>query len=160
MAAPTRVEWSGDEIVSLRPFDLDSQRSGGDRVERVTILPARSEELSGTGEAQGAAPLRRQSVLDLIPTDALLVLAQESALEQEVDRAWAEAEHHLEIARRLGEAPPARAEIFIAPEQWRRDLGAFARVALDAPGEATRFPSPRRSPWTATSNGCGGSSSP
>src|SRR5437667_85401 len=140
MAAPTRVEWSGDEIVSLRPFDLDSQRSGGDRVERVTILPARSEELSGTGEAQGAAPLRRQSVLDLIPTDALLVLAQEAALEQEVDRAWAEAGHHLEIARRLGEAPPARAEIFIAPEQWRRDLGAFARVALDAPGEATRFP--------------------
>src|SRR5439155_1138985 len=95
MAAPTRVEWSGDEIVSLRPFDLDSQRSGGDRVERVTILPARSEELSGTGEAQGAAPLRRQSLLDLIPTDALLVLAQESALAQEVDRAWAEAEHHL-----------------------------------------------------------------
>src|SRR5256884_6089287 len=79
MAAPTRVEWSGDEIVSLRPFDLDSQRSGGDRVERVTILPARSEELSGTGEAQGAASLRRQSVLDLIPTDALLVLAQEAA---------------------------------------------------------------------------------
>src|SRR5439155_1308120 len=140
MAAPTRVEWSGDEIVSLRPFDLDSQRSGGDRVERVTILPARSEELSGTGEAQGAAPLRRQSVLDLIPTDALLVLAQEAALGQEVDRAWAEAEHHLEIARRLGEAPPARAEIFVAPEQWRRELGTFARVALDAPGEATRFP--------------------
>src|SRR5438309_2008962 len=140
MAAPPRVEWSGDEIVSLRPFDLDSQRSRGDRVERVTILPARSEELSGTGEAQGAAPLRRQSVLDLIPTDALLVLAQEAALEQEVDRAWAEAEHHLEIARRLGDAPPARAEIFVAPEQWRRELGTFARVALDAPGEATRFP--------------------
>src|SRR2546421_647696 len=75
MAAPTRVEWSGDEIVSLRPFDLDSQRSGGDRVERVTILPARSEELSGTGEAQGAAPLWRQALLDLSPTDGRLVVA-------------------------------------------------------------------------------------
>src|SRR5438132_12641392 len=143
MAARTGVEWSGDDIVSLRPFDLDSQRSGGERgelIERVTILPARSEELTGTVGAHHAAPLRRQSLLDLIPTDALLVLAQESALEQEVDRAWAEAEHHLEIARRLGEAPPARAEIFVAPEQWRRELGTFARVALDAPGEATRFP--------------------
>jgi len=143
MAAPTRVEWSGDDIVSLRPFDLDSQRSGGERgelIERVTILPARSEELTGTVGAHHAAPLRRQCVLELLPTDALLVLAQESALEQEVDRAWAEAEHHLEIARRLGEEPPARAEIFLAPEQWRRALGAFSRIALDGPGEATRFP--------------------
>src|SRR2546430_122833 len=28
MAAPVRIEWWGDEIVSLRSFDLDSQRSG------------------------------------------------------------------------------------------------------------------------------------
>src|SRR3989454_3321753 len=28
MAAPTRVEWWGDEILSLRTFDLDTQRSG------------------------------------------------------------------------------------------------------------------------------------
>src|SRR5438477_126979 len=140
MAAPTRVEWSGDEIVSLRPFDLDSQRSGGDGIERVTILPARSEEPISAVGAQQAAPLQRQSLSELLPTDALLVLAGESALQQEVDRAWAEAEHHLEIARRLGEAPPARAEILVAPEQWRRALETFARVALDAPGEAMRFP--------------------
>src|SRR5256884_6818547 len=73
MAAPTRVEWSGDEIVSLRPFDLDSQRSGEDRIERVTILPARSEEPTVAGRAQPAAPVRRQSLFDLLPTDALLV---------------------------------------------------------------------------------------
>src|SRR5947208_4927900 len=138
MAAPTRVEWSGDDIVSLRPFDLDSQRSG-EPIERVTVLPVSTEGIT-TSVGAHAASQQRHSLLTLLPTDALLVLAQESALEQEVDRAWAEAEHHLEIARRLGEAPPARAEIFIAPEQWRRDLGAFARVALDAPGEATRFP--------------------
>src|SRR5438270_11907511 len=52
MAAPTRVEWSGDEIVSLRPFDLDSQRSGGgEQIGRVSILPVRSEEpISDVGE--------------------------------------------------------------------------------------------------------------
>src|SRR5207248_1816607 len=120
MAAPTRVEWSGDEIVSLRPFDLDSQRSGGDGIERVTILPARSEEPISAVGAQQAAPLQRQSLSELLPTDALLVLAGESALQQEVDRAWAEAEHHLEIARRLGEAPPAPPEIAVAPAPRRR----------------------------------------
>src|SRR5438093_9243552 len=138
MAAPTRVEWSVDDIVSLRPFDLDSQRSG-EPIERVTVLPVSTEGIT-TSVGAHAASQQRHSLLTLLPTDALLVLAQESALEQEVDRAWAEAEHHLEIARRLGEAPPARAEIFVAPEQWRRELGTFARVALDVPGEATRFP--------------------
>src|SRR3989454_10891510 len=45
MAAPARVEWWGDEILSLRTFDLDTQRSG-EPVEAVTVLPAKSE---GTG---------------------------------------------------------------------------------------------------------------
>src|SRR6184192_2254565 len=56
MAAPTRVEWSGDDIVSLRPFDLDSQRSGGDgeQIGRVSILPVRSEEPISAVGAQGA----------------------------------------------------------------------------------------------------------
>jgi len=46
-------------------------------------------------------------LLDLLPSDALIVLEQESALGQEVEHAWAEAAHHLEVARRLGEEAPA-----------------------------------------------------
>src|SRR3989449_9549990 len=42
MAAPARIEWWGDEIVSLRSFDLDSQRSG-EPVDRVTVLPVKTE---------------------------------------------------------------------------------------------------------------------
>src|SRR6185437_7043194 len=38
MAAPGRVEWWGDDVATLRAFDLDTQRSG-DAVERITILP-------------------------------------------------------------------------------------------------------------------------
>src|SRR5213076_862804 len=55
MAAPTRVEWWGDDVVSLRLFDLDSQRSG-EAVERVTILPVSTERARTTGGAQHAAP--------------------------------------------------------------------------------------------------------
>ncbi len=139
MASPARVEWWGDEVVSLRTFDLDSQRSG-EPIERVTILPVSTEGATTTVGVQHAASLQRQSLLDLLPSDALLVLEQESALAQEVDRAWAEAEHHLEIARRLGEEPPARAELFVAPERWRGELAAFGGLALNAPDVATRFP--------------------
>src|SRR2546425_5134076 len=42
MAAPGRIEWWEDKIISLRTFDLDSQRSG-EVVERVTILPVTIE---------------------------------------------------------------------------------------------------------------------
>jgi transcription-repair coupling factor (superfamily II helicase) len=133
MAAPARIEWWGDEVQSLRAFDLDSQRSG-EPIERVTILPARTERgAPGTGEQV------RSSLLDLLPSDALIAVEQEAALEQEVDRAWSEAAHHLEVARRLGEEPPPRAALFMDPAGWRRQLGAFARLALNAADATVRF---------------------
>ncbi len=117
MAAPARLEWWGDDIESLRTFDLDSQRSG-DAIERVTVLPVKTEG-GGAGDvaAQHAAPLPRLSLLDLLPGDALIVPEQESALGQEVERAWTEAAHHLEVARRLGEEPPARDALFVDPAE-------------------------------------------
>src|SRR5262245_3128484 len=42
MAAPSRVEWWGDVIASLRVFDLDTQRSG-ESIDRVTVLPVNVE---------------------------------------------------------------------------------------------------------------------
>jgi len=133
MAAPARIEWWGDEILSLRTFDLDTQRSG-DPVERVTVLPVKSE---GTG--QGAGEGLRTSLLELLPSDAVVVLDQESALGQEVERTWADAAHHLEVARRLGEDPLPREELFLEPAAWRARLGGFARVAVNAGDAAVRF---------------------
>jgi transcription-repair coupling factor (superfamily II helicase) len=145
MGAPARLEWWGDDLTSMRTFDLDSQRSG-EPIGRVTILPVKTEgvETASAGAAVGAqhaAPLQlRQSLLDLLPSDALVVLEQESALEREVERAWVEAAHHLEVARRLGEEPARRDELFVDPAAWRAQLGAFARLALNTADAATRFP--------------------
>jgi len=140
MAAPARLEWWGDDLASLRTFDLDTQRSG-DAVERVTILPVQTEGPGARGgAAQYGAPLQRQSLLDLLPTDALLILEQETALGGEVERAWTDAAHHLEIARRLGEEPPARDALFVEPNTWRAALGRFARLSLNAAGAEVRFP--------------------
>src|SRR5690242_12084273 len=144
MAAPARLEWWGDDIASIREFDLDSQRSG-DAIERVTILPVKTEgSATGGVGAQHAAPLQghsvRQSLLDLLPTDALLLLEQETALGGEVERAWTDAAHHLEIARRLGEEPPARDALFVEPKAWRAALARFARLSLNAAASDVRFP--------------------
>ena len=140
MASPARVEWWGDDIASLRAFDLDSQRSAA-AIERITVLPVRTEG-RGIGDvgAQHAAPLPRQSLLDLLPSDSVVVLEQESALAQEVDRAWAEATHHLDVARRLGEEPPPRDALFVDPAAWRDRLVSFPRLALNAPDGDLRLP--------------------
>src|SRR2546430_17532635 len=67
MAAPARLEWWGDEIESLRTFDLDSQRSG-EAVEGVTVLPVKTEGgQAGDEGAQHAAALPRQSLPDRQP---------------------------------------------------------------------------------------------
>ena len=135
MAAPARIEWWDDDIVSLRAFDLDSQRSG-DAVPRITILPVRTEEAA----APESAPVGRSSLLELLPTDSLLILEQEEALDREVVRAWDEAAHHLEVARRLGDAPPLREALWLAPAAWRTRLGGFARLSINAPDPVARFP--------------------
>ena len=41
MAAPARLEWWGDDLESIRSFDLTTQRSG-DAIDELTILPIRS----------------------------------------------------------------------------------------------------------------------
>ncbi len=138
-ASPARVEWWGDDVASLRAFDLDSQRSG-EAIERITVLPVRTEGRTADAGVQPAAPLPRQSLLDLLPSDSVIVLEQESALEQEVDRAWAEAAHHLDVARRLGEEAQARDALFVDPAAWRDRLASFPRLALNAPDADLRLP--------------------
>ena len=139
MAAPARIEWWGDEVASVRRFDLDTQRSG-DALGRVTVLPVRAESVRDGGVgAQHAAPLL-SNLLDLLPSDTIVVIDQESAVEREVQRAWADAAHHLEVARRMGEEPPPRAELLIEPNAWRRRLEVLGRIALSDAETEQRFP--------------------
>src|SRR3989449_2999828 len=135
MAVPARVEWWGDEIVSLRGFDLDTQRSA-EPIDRVSVLPIRT----GEGWGKRDEGWVRTSLLDLLPADTLLVVDQEAAVEREVERAWADAAHHLEVARRLGEEPSPREELLLDPAAWRARLAARARLAPGAADAAQRFP--------------------
>jgi transcription-repair coupling factor (superfamily II helicase) len=128
MAQPARAEYWGDELVALRAFDLATQRSTGP-LERVTVLPASARAV--LGDETGVV---RRTLLDLLPSGALLVEEGPERFEADVDRAWAEAEHHAEVARRLGEEVPARGELFVTPEAWRAARASFARLTIGADG--------------------------
>jgi transcription-repair coupling factor (superfamily II helicase) len=127
MAAPARLEWWGDDIASLRVFDLTTQRSG-DELAAVTVLPIRSTAPRLAPAVEGA--VTRRSLLDLLPADTLLLQDAPHADGEEVERAWREAEHHREVARRLGEDAPPREELFVEPAAWGARLGRFARLVL------------------------------
>ena len=127
MPSPARMEWWGDDIASIRAFDLTTQRSGSELPD-VTILPITS--LAVRDEASASQLVERRSLLELLPVDALLFEEAAHPDEEEVDRAWREAEHHLEIARRLGEDVPRRDEIFVDPSAWRARRQLFARLVV------------------------------
>ncbi len=124
MAAPTRCEWWGDVIESLRGFDLTSQRSLGE-IDRVSVLPVRT-----VTAADRTGPVARVSLLDLLPSGTLMMVDSSTANIEEVTRAWREAEHHLDVARRLGEEVPRREDLFIEPEVWRAGMERFGTLAL------------------------------
>lgn len=143
MAAPARLEWWGDEIASLRAFDLTTQRSG-EELARVTVLPIAAGGRGPAVSAPGAGD--RRTVLDLLPPDTLVIEEAEGPDAEEVQRAWREAEHHLEVARRLGEEVPAREALFVEPQAWSATLARFPRVLLraDVPDLQMGFLPPER----------------
>ncbi len=136
MAAPARLEFWGDDLESLRAFDLTTQRSA-EPLEEITVLPlvgsAARRGDAGSDVAEGWA---RQTLLELLPAETLVVQETPGANAEEVARAWREAAHHLEVARRLGEEVATREELFAAPEAWQAGVERFPRLTLQREGAA------------------------
>jgi transcription-repair coupling factor (superfamily II helicase) len=137
MATPARLEWWGDDISSLRGFDLTTQRSL-EELGEVTVLPISTQGMPDSAPFGAAAPegddagrpSARLTLLDLLPADALIIEEASGPDYDEVVRAWNEALHHLDVARRLGEEVPSRETILQGPEPWRERLEAFPRLLL------------------------------
>ena len=152
MADPARLEFWGDEISSLRRFDLTSQRSQAELGRSGRAARWRAAPTTATAMRRADAAARRCSSC-CRPTRSSS-RKRTGPMRTRWQRTWDEAAHHLDLARRRGEDVPAREEIFEDP---RADGGprsrAFARLR---PARRPRrrqmgfFP-PERS--TATSSG-------
>ena len=95
MADPVRLEFWGDEITSLRHFDLLTQRSVRE-AELALVLPAEAMPA-------GDAGVERRSMTELWPPDTLVILPDETHVRPELTRTWDEAAHHVDLQRRRGE---------------------------------------------------------
>jgi transcription-repair coupling factor (superfamily II helicase) len=94
----------------------------------LTILPI--AQAASTPRLEAGGPVSRRSLLDLLPPDALVVEDLPGADREEVERAWREADHHREVARRLGEEAPPRTELFLDPADWAARLTRHPRLVL------------------------------
>ena len=147
MASPVRIEFWGDEITSLRQFDILTQRSTRD-VEHAVILPV--DTPATDDDADDAMP--RGSLTELLPPDSVILLPGGTHLEPEMRRTWEEARHHIELARRRGEDAPPREELFRPPEEALRALAEFSTLALRERDDDSQSPAdvtfPLRRPET------------
>jgi transcription-repair coupling factor (superfamily II helicase) len=135
MASPVRLEFWGDEITSLRQFDILTQRSTRE-VEHAIILPV-DTPASDDGDSD-AAP--RGSLTELLPPDSVILLPGGTHLEPEMRRTWEEAKHHIELARRRGEDAAPREELFRPPEEALRAIAEFSTLALRERDDETQAP--------------------
>jgi transcription-repair coupling factor (superfamily II helicase) len=133
MAEPVRLEFWGDEITELRHFDLLSQRSTRD-AEVALVLPVDGQITVADAEPE------RSSIRALLPPDTLLVVPHGTHMRPELERTWAEAQHHIELARRRGEDTPSRDELFEAPDVATRALSGFGTIDLSGDDAQLLFP--------------------
>jgi transcription-repair coupling factor (superfamily II helicase) len=129
---PVRVEFWGDEITSLRTFDILDQRSTA-QLSQVHVLPVDFRR----GPEGSFVP---RSLLQLLPGQAVLVRVERGAplghaeleepWEVAAERTW---RHVLEVRRELvdsgGEAPPPE-ELFLPPLELAESLARFPQLLL------------------------------
>ncbi|MEK7402165.1 MAG: transcription-repair coupling factor [Gemmatimonadota bacterium] len=139
MADPVRAEFSADEIVDLRQFEMSSQRSTRE-VAFALVLPVDGAVKFG---AMGG---ERRSVVTLWTPDTIVVAPVGTHVEPEALRTWSEAEHHVELARRRGEESPGREELFESPNDLLSSLRAFGTIEHGSLPEAASIVFPIREP--------------
>ncbi len=123
MADPVRLEFWGDEIIELRHFDLNSQRTTRP-AELALILPVdgRVQESAGGSE--------RTSLPELLTPDTFIVVPAGSSVWPELQRTWDESAHHIDLARRRGEEAPPRDALFRSPAEITTALSRLATFKL------------------------------
>jgi transcription-repair coupling factor (superfamily II helicase) len=122
MPEPVRAEFWGDEIVDLRYFDINTQRSTR-AVDLALILPVDGQL------RDDAVTAERLSITSLFPPDTILFVPRGSHLEPELKRSWTDAQHHIDLARRRGEDTVSRDELFVPPDEATRAIRVFGTIA-------------------------------
>jgi transcription-repair coupling factor (superfamily II helicase) len=122
---PIRVEFWGDEISSIRSFDILDQRSTGE-IAQAHVLP-----VDFRGGVDGDGKLVTRSLLDLLPREAVLVRLGADDWDAALARTWEQVRRfHADLVAQ-GRTAPEPAELFLEPDAACRMLESFPLLVLD-----------------------------
>jgi len=144
---PARIELLGDEVDSIRFFDILSQLSVR-AVDHLHLLPVDLKSTDGMGDGRSAsspsteaspspaAEGERRSLLDYVPEDTVVVHLHGTGTRQELERTWTEVVrlHDAEVKR--GTQPDAPERLFFSPGEADRRLATFPQLYIDEAGDA------------------------
>jgi transcription-repair coupling factor (superfamily II helicase) len=142
---PARIELLGDEVDSIRFFDILTQLSVR-AVDHLHLLPVDLKSTDGMGDgrpvsASSAEPSsssegERRSLLDYVPEDTVVVHLHGTATRQELERTWTEVVrlHDAEVKR--GTRPDEPERLFFPPSEADRRLATFPQLYIDESGNA------------------------
>src|SRR5690606_24669595 len=128
---PVRIEMWGDEIASIRSFDVLDQRSTG-TLQQIDVLPV-DLRMPADDPAAGV----RRSLLDILPRDAFLVEVAGGSVAEEFAKTWSQVLNLHEASRRRGGEPAAPRMLFTGPvsaTERSRASGRDARGRDNAAG--------------------------
>jgi transcription-repair coupling factor (superfamily II helicase) len=133
---PIRVEFWGDEIASIRHFDILNQRSTQE-LQRADILPVDIRPV--VSELENV----RRSLLDVLSRDAVLIELENAHIEQDFERTWTQVLHLHGVEKKRGGTPEAPQTLFLTPDQATQAVNAFARLIISHHEETTSLPTIR-----------------
>jgi transcription-repair coupling factor (superfamily II helicase) len=120
---PVRIEFWGDEIASIRHFDILNQRSTQE-LRVADILPVDIRPMASELEHV------RRSLLDVLSRDAVLIELEGAHLEQEFAKTWGQVLHLHGVEKKRGGSPEAPQMLFLTPDQAAHAVHAFARLTV------------------------------
>jgi transcription-repair coupling factor (superfamily II helicase) len=123
---PVRIEFWGDEVISIRRFDILDQRST-ETLEQADILPV---ELKLAGGGTSA----RRSLLDMLPRDTIVVQLHEDD-DRLFQNAWEKLLELHAVEERRGRDPEPPDQLLLPPDAIHARLGAFGQVVCAGSAE-------------------------
>ncbi|MBO7068481.1 MAG: transcription-repair coupling factor [Bacteroidaceae bacterium] len=134
---PYRIDFFGDEVDSIRTFEVQSQLSKT-RLQQISIVP----ELDGqcpVPNAQCSLSDEQESFLSFLPKEALLVMRDPVFVTEMVRQTWDEGFCHQAVTADAEELHPEpeqnsllKEKVLVDPQLFTKELLTFRRIELKA----------------------------
>ncbi len=128
---PVRIELWGDEVASVRSFDILDQRSI-DELSETHVLPV---DFRRGGDGEDTVP---RSLLELVPADAVVVRLGAWDVAADVARTWERVSALYADLVDSGASPPPPGQLFLEPESVAGQMRRLPTLTLRDDDQAER----------------------